>query len=596
MKEKFRFLIQTTFLHNSHHEDVNKSETSFSGYFLYLEKYLSHKTQIIMSMQKTLLIFLILSFCANTYSQQTVGLFSNTAEASAGYTLFAPMDSYETYLIDNCGEKVHSWTSDYKPGLSCYLLENGILLRTGRIMSMGMGSGIVEMIDWEGNVIWDYSSTSTHGRQHHDIEMLPNGNILLIVSDERSQAEVIQAGSTTQNDILNSEQIIEVQPDLENGGATVVWEWKAWDHLIQDADFEKDDFGTIAQKPERIDINFLNHNNPDWLHINGVDYNEEFDQIIISVHNFSEFWIIDHSTSTIEAADSSGGIYGKGGDLLYRWGNPQAYDQGTANDQKLFLQHNTYWIENSLPDAGKIMLFNNQAGNLQGQNYSTVNIVELPVDQNGFYAYTGGAYAPVDFDWTYQADTPTDFFSNIISGAHRLENGNTLICEGVRGRFFEVDTDGNTVWEYINPVNEQGAITQNDPVSDNNVFRCTRYDLDYPGFDGQDLIPQGYIEPGSTFSCELFTATEEVNLGSHFKVYPNPASDFFTIEYGEALKADLDLKLFDLSGKFVFESYLSKGGLSAKIDIRALHNGIYFIQFSNDAEIWTEKLIISKNQ
>lgn len=435
-------------------------------------------------------------------AQQTMGLFANSMEAFDGYTLFAPINSTETYLINNCGEKVHSWPSTYRPGLSCYLLENGILLRTGRIQGMGNGSGIVEMIDWDGNVIWDYTAIDTHGRQHHDIELLPNGNILLIVWDQYSQAELEEVGSSTNNSIITSEQIIEIQPDLINGGGTIVWEWKAWDHLVQDADESKPNFGTVADHPERIDINFLNHNNADWLHFNGVDYNEEFDQIIISVHNFSEFWIIDHSTTTAEAASSEGGRYGRGGNLLYRWGNPQAYDQGTAGDQKLFLQHHTHWIPEPFEDAGKIILFNNQAGNPANQNYSTVDIVELPVDADGVYAYEGGAFGPEDFDWTYRAPEPTDFFSNIISGVQRLENGHTLICEGVGGRLFEINEEEEIVWEYVNPVNEDGPMAQNTNPFGNNVFRCTRYSPEFEGLAGRDLTPQGYIEFGSTFTCE----------------------------------------------------------------------------------------------
>ena len=73
----------------------------------------------------------------------------------------------------------------------------------------------------------------------------------------------------------------------------------------------------------------------------------------------NEIYIIDHSTSTAEAATSSGGIYNKGGDFLYRWGNPQAYRQGDQNDQKLFGQHYPHWIPDGLADAGKLILFNN---------------------------------------------------------------------------------------------------------------------------------------------------------------------------------------------------------------------------------------------
>ena len=467
-----------------------------------------------MNTSNYLRLFFLLFFI-NTYPQQTVGLFTNTTETFDGYTLFGPQDSRETYLINNCGEQVHSWTSTYLSGLSSYLLEDGTLLRTGRVTGMGGGSGIVELLDWDSNVIWSHSVSSTHGRQHHDIELLPNGNILLIVWDERTQVEVIQAGSSTNQASINSEQIIEIQPDLVNGGATVVWEWKAWDHLIQDANNTLDDFGIVADHPEKIDINFLNHNNSDWLHFNGIDYNAEFDQIIISNHNFSEFWIIDHSTTTAEAASSSGGTFGQGGDLLYRWGNPQAYDQGTVNDQKLFLQHHTHWVEDGLPDAGKIILFNNQAGTPNNQNYSTVDVMNPPVDSNGFYTYNGGAFGPTDFDWTHQAANPTDFFSNIISGVQRLPNGNTLICEGVGGRFFEIDTNGTTVWEYINPVNGDGPMTQGDVATGNNVFRCTRYAPDYAGLSGQTLTPQGYIEIGSTFTCET-TSPSNCDIASIF--------------------------------------------------------------------------------
>ncbi len=75
-------------------------------------------------MMKSLLLFsLSLLLCINIYPQQTVGLFTNTTEAFDGFTLFAPIKSTETYLINNCGEKVHSWSSQYQPGLSCYLLE-----------------------------------------------------------------------------------------------------------------------------------------------------------------------------------------------------------------------------------------------------------------------------------------------------------------------------------------------------------------------------------------------------------------------------------------------------------------------------------------
>jgi hypothetical protein len=541
---------------------------------------------------------LIILILVTSYSsaQQTIGLFKNSPESFNGYTLFGPQDSKITYLINNCGEKVHSWTSQYNPGLSSYLLEDGSLLRTGRLPGMGGGSGIVEMIDWNDNVIWSHSVTNSHGRQHHDIELLPNGNILLIVWDKRTKAEVIQNGSSTNNNYINSEQIVEIKPDILNGGATVVWEWKAWDHIIQDAVSGKDNYGVVADHPERIDVNFLAHTKTDWLHFNGVDYNEEFDQIIISVHNFSEFWIIDHSTSISEAADTTGGTYGKGGDLLYRWGNPQTYDQGTANDQKLFLQHHTHWIPDSLKDAGKIILFNNQAGTLQNQNFSSVNVLELPIDQNGFYTYNGGAYGPTDFDWTYTAPTKTDFFSNIISGVQRLENGNTLICEGVGGTFFEVDSNGNTVWEYINPVNAQGPMHQGSTPTGNNVFRCTRYSPDYSAFTGKTLTAQGYIETGSTFNCDLYFVGTEFPEQSipRFDLFPNPAESTISLTTPESLENDLTVNIYNVNGRLLMTEELSKGYNQFELNVGELSNGFYIIKCCDNASVWSEKFLISK--
>lgn len=513
------------------------------------------------------------------HGQQTNGLFLNTPESLDGYTLFGGEFSKVTYLINNCGEKVHSWTSQYDPGLSCYLMEDGTLLRTGRITGMGGGSGIVEMIDWNGNVFWSHSVTATHGRQHHDIELLPNGNILLIVWDERTQAEVTQAGGVTTNNSINSEQIVEIQPDIQNGGAVVVWEWKAWDHLVQEAEPTKDNFDQVGNRPERIDMNFLNLASTDWLHFNGVDYNEEFDQIIISNRKFSELWIIDHSTTTAEATSSSGGNSGKGGDLLYRWGNSRAYNQGTPNDQKLFFQHDTQWIPENINNEGKILMFNNQAGTLQSQNYSEIGLLEPPIDANGNYLYSSGAWGPSDFNWTYQAPNPQDFYSNIISGVQPLENGNMLICEGVPGRFFEIDDNEEIVWEYVNPVNDLGPQAQETVMMDNNTFRCTRYTPDYPGLQGHDLTPQGYIETGSTHLCDLYPA--ELSVASQeslaLSCYPNPTDDKLTV-LGSHFTENLNVTMMSVSGAEVKSNYQIQNDAEINFEVGNLDPGVYFIQ------------------
>ena len=198
----------------------------------------------------------------------------------------------------------------------------------------------------------------------------------LLLGRAKTQAEADQAGRTNANGMVWAEKIVEIQPDFVNGGGTVVWEWHVWDHLVQEVDNTKDNFGVVANSPELVNINYNPTNGPDWLHINGVDYNAELDQIVLSVFTFGEIWIIDHSTTTAEAAGHTGGNTGKGGDLLYRWGNPQAYQQGNANNQQLFRQHHANWITDGLPDEGMIMVFNNRAGTPMAINYSAVNIID----------------------------------------------------------------------------------------------------------------------------------------------------------------------------------------------------------------------------
>lgn len=521
-------------------------------------------------------LFLFLLFVGSPLSaQQTVGLFINTPEAFPGYTLFAPMGNTTTYLINNCGQKVHSWPSAHQPAMTAYLMEDGSLIRTintnnTNFPAGGSGGGI-ERIDWEGNVIWEYRISDSTECQHHDIEILPNGNILAIVWEYRSVAEAINAGKTNANAAIWSEKIVEIKPDLVNGGGTIVWEWNAWDHLIQDVDTTRSNHGSIAASPGLININHTPglSSAANWLHINSVDYHAGLDQILLSVYRTNEIWIIDHSTSTLEAAGHTGGKSGKGGDLLYRWGNPLAYKRGVVVDQKLFRQHDANWIGDGLPGGGKIMVFNNQAG---GQiQYSTVNIIDPPVDGNGNYTFSGIRYGPVNFDWTYKAPVPTDFYSVNISGAQRLPNGNTLICEGTSGRFFEVNDSGQRVWEYVNPVSPTGVTEQGTAPQSNFVFRCTRYAKDYAAFSGREIATQGFIETGSTFSC-ISLQTEEVLNEAEIVVYPNPAKTSITIRTESGLKKIL---LYNTLGVLVYASEIMKDTTS--IPTHSFAEGLYLL-------------------
>ncbi len=393
---------------------------------------------------------------------------------SIRYYLFAPLDNTVTQLMDEAGLTVFEWECQLPPGNSVYLLESGQLLHTGNpgpgAINAGGAGGIVREFSPDGSIAWEFSYMNPTVRLHHDIERLPNGNILMIAWEKKTAAEAVAAGRNP--DLLNAgelwaDHIIEVDPASDE----IVWSWHLWDHLVQDHDSDKLNFGVVGEHPELVDLNYTggNLNGPaDWTHINGIDYHEEWDQIIVSVHTFSELWIIDHSTSEAEASGHEGGTYGKGGDLLYRWGNPAAYRAGDEADQQLFKQHDTQWIEEGLPGEGNILVFNNGRGR-PGGNWSSIEEILAPVDAGGFYnePVSGEPFGPEAPVWTYSAENPQDFYSDHISGCQRLPDGNTLICDGPGGYFFEVRPDGQVVWDYQCP--------------DGQVFRVNSLAASYSG-------------------------------------------------------------------------------------------------------------------
>lgn len=434
--------------------------------------------------------------------ENTIGILLNETDSYKGYTLFTIHKT--TYLIDNCGQVVNKWISEYDRGGAFHLLEDGSLLRSGKIdnpdLPYGGIGGIIEKFDWDGNLTWQYTYSSSTYSQHHGLYPLPNGNILILAVHVMNKSEALKAGRNPENlseGVLYNEALLEIEP-LGNNDGTIVWEWSAWDHFVQNFDNTKDNFGVVADNPQLLDINFLGtaEGNADWLHFNALSYNADLDQIILGSQKLSEIYILDHSVTTQEAKGGSGGNSGMGGDFLYRWGNPAAYGHGSVEDQQFFGQHNPHWISGNFPDGNKILVFNNGLG--RDISYSSVEIIEPTMAGTYNYEYNlGEPYAPAQPEWSYTApNDPTSFYSRILSSAQRLPNGNTLICEGTSGTFFEINEADEAVWKYINPVTSQGEVlTQgDDPIS--NVFQVIRYAPEYPGLLGKDLNPSDPIEKG----------------------------------------------------------------------------------------------------
>ena len=524
---------------------------------------------------RLLIILLFTNFICK--SQNELGTILNTDNSYSGFTLFSI--NTKTFLINNCGEVINEWQTSYLPGNAVYLLENGNLLRAGKTdtndINFGGVGGRIELFNWEGNLLWSINYDTPDYRQHHDIFPMPNGNILILAATVIEQDEAIQLGrdpSLISNQKLYNEQIIEIEPVGTNAYNTI-WEWNVKNHLIQDFDVSKSNFGDISLNPQLLDINFLNSQpvSSNWLHFNSIQYNELLDQIVISSRNLSEIYIIDHSTTTAEAASSIGGTYNKGGDFLYRWGNPQSYNQGTETDRKLYGQHYPHWIPNGFNDENKIILFNN--GNGRTPSFSEVYIINPPILTNGSYDYTPNtSYLPLNPDYIYT--NSDDFYSSILSSAQRLSNGNTLICEGRTGEVFEIDSNENIVWKYVVPVNNAtGNIIQptDNPPLNNLTFRAIKYSTSYPAFIGRDLTPSPPIEGNNSNNCGLLSVTENQILNKSIKLFPNPVKNILNIEYEDTIEI---VEIYNLLGK----KLRSLTGNSKSINLEDLSAGIYLVK------------------
>jgi len=508
------------------------------------------------------------------------GVLVKEAGALDGYVLLAPLNSKSIHLVDLDGKIAHTWKTSNTPGAATYLLPNGNILRCGQVdpnprFHGGGTGGRIQELDWDGKVVWNYDLDNDVLTQHHDVRPMANGNVLIIAWEYHSKEEAIAHGRMA--DLCNeeglwSDVLIEVQPSRPVGGA-VVWMWRSWDHLVQDQDPAKPNYGKLAERAGCIDINVDCRYLPkeeaeaerlkkeklardmkalgyaggdgddkpkkgakkpadakaadakpadakpadakvadakpadakpadakpaddkdakpkgpkieaDWMHTNAVDYLPGEDLIVFSSPHLCEIFVIDHSTTTAEAATEKGGKWKQGGALLYRYGNPRNYGRGEATDRKLFYQHNVQWLPGAKAGELHVLLYNNGSERPVNE-YSSVEELALPYDPKaGFKREASAAFGPDKPAWSYSE--PENFFSPFISGAQRLPNGDTLVCEGVKGRAFQVTSAGKIVWDFWSPLG--GDIEPSKTggrAPKNSLFRATWLPKDYPGLKGK---------------------------------------------------------------------------------------------------------------
>ena len=439
-----------------------------------------------------------------------------------GMTLFAPTQgggggSFNSYLVNNDMDVIKSWSHSNGAASMPYLLQDSTLVYPYRVpnptMSSGGVGGGISKYNWEGDLLWHYEISNNTYQHHHDIEPLPNGNILVIAWEKKTDTEAYAVGRQSIDNPLNemwAEAILEVEP-VGTNEANIVWEWHIWDHLIQDVDPGLPGFGVISEHPELQDVNYGNAGtsqgpggaNGDWKHLNAVNYNSELDQIVISSRHHDEIYIIDHSTTTEEAAGHTGGNSGMGGDYLYRWGNPQAYGRGNNSDHQLASQHGVNWIPQGYPGEGNLILFNNNYTN------STSAVFELvpPINENGTY--------DIDDDQPFGPDNPTwfhagNFHTQMQGGAFRQPNGNTLVTDCDDAYMFEVTNDHEVVWSH-------------DYGNSYTIARAQKYPLNYLDGGFPEFI-LGYVNFDGILDVLDLLYTSDMSSGYGYN--PTPPADY----------------------------------------------------------------------
>jgi hypothetical protein len=296
-----------------------------------------------------------------------------------------------------------------------------------------------------------------------------------------------------------------------------------------------------------IDINMLSGGSGDWFHVNGVDYNEDLDQIVFSSRFASEIYIIDHSTTSAEAASHTGGNSGMGGDILYRWGNPSNY--GISGTQVIVnAVHDARWItDDGRPNGGFLQVFNNSG---VSNSISAIDGIDTPWDAatNSYLRTAGQAFTPSSYTTRYECGFGS---ASGQSASDRMSNGNIYINasggQGGAGVMYEVDSIGNLVWGPYNASSPKGF----------------RYECDYPGIKALESYMN--ISNTSCFDATAITENDEVD---NIILYPNPAIDHITIN-NKGVK-----EIYNIMGVRVIKTS------STEINVNHLASGIYTLRIA----------------
>lgn len=422
-------------------------------------------------------------------------LLSNIAHAQdpyEGYTFYA--SGRNAYLYDMDKNRIHTWSSSYNVMSNAYLLRDSSVFFPGVNPSPWSGGaqvgGQLQIIKWDGEVVWNYHYSSSTYCPHHDSEPVYR-------TDDPYEEPTFLVICYEKISGVTSDKIVEIKPTGQTT-ADIVWEWHAWDHRTSNGD----------DKPELLDQDA--GSSYEWTHVNNVSYNRELDQILFGVKHFYEFMVIDHSTTTEEAAGSTGGKYGKGGNIHYRWGRPSNY--GCSGTSYLGAFHCARWIPTIFPGTDEEVPGGGNAILIHNNRDETVE-VELPGDGDGIYPRNpGSAFEPDAPAWTADISQMSDHQGS----TQRLPNGNTLVSNA-RGTIYEYAPNGSSVWSMSA-----------------SCSKATRYSLTY--------LDMTTITKGKN---GVFSKNQGLNI------YSNPMTGAVHISLDNAFP-NAKLQIFTLNGQQVF--------------------------------------------
>jgi hypothetical protein len=547
-------------------------------------------------------------------------LFSNTilAQKYNGYTLVSVMNSSAATLYDTNQNVFKTWTGlPAQTGYSSYIMPGGYLVRSAKATGVSfMGGpicGKIQKHDYSGALVWDFIYSTTSYVTHHDICPLPNGNVLAIAYERRTATEVSAAGGNNAIEMW-PDKIVEIEPTGPTTG-NVVWEWKAWDHLMQNVNPAKSNYvTTLADHPGKLNINYKQ--TKDWIHMNGLDYNPILDQIAFSSHNLNEIYIIDHSTTTAEAATNAGGNSGKGGDILYRWGNPVAY--GASGTAVLNVTHDAHWIREGMPNAGRLVAFNNKGVS------STQSAVDYVITPASGYTYTitpGAAFSPS----TYTSRIACNGYTSNMGNSYELPNGNTLICIATSGKVYEINAAGTQLWSKT----FSGSVPQSFMYDSCYLFN-TPPSIPVITVNGNDLSSSAattyqWYQNGSLISGatnQQYTPTSsgifvvritdangcvfQYSKGQAFTyvapnglvdepnamdilIYPNPGTGIFNVHLPETFGSNVRISIIDHYGRMIKQLNYTQ-----QMNLSDLPNGIYSLMIRSEKSTSFKKITLMR--